>query len=490
MHDAMRCRRATGTVRPVVRAAVLVIGLAVSLAVLPHAEGQGTTDAFVWVRQFGTPSDDSGSAVAVDATGVYVAGRTALGIFPGDSYDAYLRKYDLNGTVLWTRPIATESFDYANAVAADGSGVSIAGHTGGSLQWGVSGGGVDAYVQKYDVNGTLLFTGQFGSPDFDTALAVAADGTGTYVAGRTEGTIPGQTSLGSVDAFVRRYNVDGNVSNVSWTQQFGTSGYDYASGLAVDATGVYVAGTTSGSFPGETLQGSTDAFVRKYDVRGEVLWTRQFGTSTYAAALAVAADATGVYVTGLVGGSFPGEASAGGADTFLRKYDPDGNAVWTRQYGSPGGDAGFGVGVGRSGVYITGQEDGTLPGQTSAGIPDAFLLRYDVNGTLLGVRQFGTSRFDKGDGIAVGVSGVYVAGETSGSFPGATNAGGLDAFLVSLTEPPPPPVPPGLLHDAVLFVAVLAGVGILVATLAVISLRGQRKRGKVQDPPRAPPPVG
>src|SRR3989449_1492417 len=259
MHDAMRCRRATVTVRPVVRAAVLVIGLAVSLAVLPHAAGQGTTDAFVWVRQFGTPSDDSGSAVAVDATGVYVAGRM-LGSFPGDAYDAYLRKYDLNGTVLWTRPIATESFDYANAVAADGSRVSIAGPTGGSLQWGVSGGGVDAYVQKYDVNGTLLFTGQFGSPDFDTAPAVAADRTGTYVAGRTEGTILGQTSLGSVDAFVRRYNVDGNVSNVSWTQQFGTSGYDYASGLAVDATGVYVAGTTSGSFPGETLQGGTDAF--------------------------------------------------------------------------------------------------------------------------------------------------------------------------------------------------------------------------------------
>ena len=102
MHDAMQCRRGSVTVRPVVRAAVLVIGLAVSLAVLPHAEGQGTTDAFVWVRQFGTPSDDSGSAVAVDATGVYVAGRM-LGSFPGDAYDAYLRKYDLSGTVLlWT----------------------------------------------------------------------------------------------------------------------------------------------------------------------------------------------------------------------------------------------------------------------------------------------------------------------------------------------------------------------------------------------------
>src|SRR2546428_12674775 len=110
-----------------------------------------------------------------------------LGSFPGDAYDAYLRKYDLNGTVLWTRPIATESFDYANAVAADGSGVYVPGHTGGSLQWGVSGGGVDAYVQKYDVNGTPLLTGPFGPPDFDTALAGAGAGTGTYAAGRSAG---------------------------------------------------------------------------------------------------------------------------------------------------------------------------------------------------------------------------------------------------------------------------------------------------------------
>src|SRR5207247_8642240 len=105
------------------------------------------------------------SDVAVGATGVYVAGRM-LGSFPGDAYDAYLRKYDLNGTVLWTRPIATDSFDYANAVAADGSGVSVAGHTGGSLQWGVGGGGVDAFGQKYDVNGTLLILWQFGSRHF------------------------------------------------------------------------------------------------------------------------------------------------------------------------------------------------------------------------------------------------------------------------------------------------------------------------------------
>src|SRR5207245_9673810 len=99
---------------------------------------------------------------------------------------------------------------------------------------------------------------------------------------------PGQTSLGSVDAFVRRYNVDGNVSNVSWTQQFGTSGYDYASGVAVDATGVYVAGTTSGSFPGETLQAGTDPFALKYDARAEVAWTGLFGRSQCALGVALA----------------------------------------------------------------------------------------------------------------------------------------------------------------------------------------------------------
>jgi len=49
-----------------------------------------------------------------------------------------------------------------------------------------------------------------------------------------------------------------------WTSQFGSSSYDYASGVAVDGLGnVFIGGTTGGALPGQTSSGSEDAFIAK-----------------------------------------------------------------------------------------------------------------------------------------------------------------------------------------------------------------------------------
>ena len=44
---------------------------------------------------------------------------------------------------------------------------------------------------------------------------------------------------------------------------------------------VYVAGVTYGTLPGQTNSGNYDAFVRKYDADGNELWTRQFGSASF-----------------------------------------------------------------------------------------------------------------------------------------------------------------------------------------------------------------
>ena len=158
-----------------------------------------------------------------------------------------------------------------------------------------------------------------------------------------------------------------------WIRQFGTNPDDKASSVAVDATGVYVAGFVQGPIPGEMSAGSGDAFLRKYDPEGTVVWTRQFGTPSWDAALSVVVDATSVYVAGQTDLTLPGETSAGGGDAFLRKYDPDGTVVWTRQFGTSGQDVAVSVAVHASAVYVAGRTDGTFPGETSAGFYDAFL---------------------------------------------------------------------------------------------------------------------
>ncbi|TLZ48429.1 MAG: hypothetical protein E6K18_08920 [Methanobacteriota archaeon] len=85
--------------------------------------------------------------------------------------------------------------------------------------------------------------------------------------------------------------------------QFGTSGDDYVDSLATGSGAVYVAGHTSGSFWGQTNHGGWDAFVRKYDQAGNEVWTQQFGTPAFDAAYAAAVDESGVYVGGSTTGA-------------------------------------------------------------------------------------------------------------------------------------------------------------------------------------------
>jgi uncharacterized protein (TIGR03437 family) len=95
--------------------------------------------------------------------------------------------------------------------------------------------------------------------------------------------------------------------------------------VAADATGVYVAGNTSG-LPGQCRSGESDFFVRKYNSEGVEQWTREFGASDTAFATGVAVDGSGVYVAGQAGPfgfeEFDFLPKAVGANqAFLAKFD-------------------------------------------------------------------------------------------------------------------------------------------------------------------------
>ena len=219
------------------------------------------------------------------------------------------------------------------------------------------------------------WTRQFGSPSQDTARGVAVDGEGNvYLVGGTLGTARGQTSAGSADAFLRKYDRAGARA---WTRQFGSIEWDDAFGVAVDGEGnVYVAGHADAALPGQTSAGSIDAYLRKYDTAGEELWTRQFGSREVDQAFSVAVDVEGnVYVTGETWGALPGQESAGVIDAYLRKYDDAGEELWTHQFGSSTLDQPTSVVVdGAGNVYVAGSAWGPLPGQASTGRRNAFVM--------------------------------------------------------------------------------------------------------------------
>jgi len=195
----------------------------------------------------------------------------------------------------------------------------------------------------------------------------------------------------------------------------------------VDALGnAFIAGWTSGSLGGPNA-GRSDAFLAKYDASGNLLWTRQFGTSDYDYGTAVAADTKGnVYIAG--------HSSRPWSDAFIAKYDGSGNLLWTREIlGSEAPSLAVDV---LGNVYVCGDTCRSLGGP-NAGDSDAYVSKYNGDGNLLWTCQLGTSASDESSSVAVDKKGnVYFSGWTYGSL-GAPNAAGRDALLVRLRPVPP-----------------------------------------------------
>jgi uncharacterized protein (TIGR03437 family) len=382
-----------------------------------------------WARQFGSARVDEAFAVTAGPNSVYVGGET-FGGFPefvnAGNRDAFVAKFDTAGALQWTRQFGTDANDTVTGVAADASGVYVVGRTAATLPNQTSLGAVDAFVRKYDVNGNEVWTRQFGTDSLDEALGVAVDATGVYVVGKTSGALPGQTSafLGQDDAFVRQY--DANGAEV-WTRQFGTSSVDRAHSVAVHASGVYVAGITGG--PLVSPPAGTDGFVRKYDSNGTAAWTRQITSDSNQAdmALAVAVDSSGVYVSGDTVGVFAGQAKTGGLyDAWAQKYSLDGAVQWTRQFGGTSDETSYGIAVASNWVYAS--------VYSSSGT--ARLSRFDLNGNLQGSLEFPAQDRTFAYGVAVDGGAAYLAGDKNGSTLGQTPLGDLDALLVKVPHPP------------------------------------------------------
>ena len=94
---------------------------------------------------------------------------------------------------------------------------------------------------------------------------------------------------------------------IQWLRQFGTSGIDDAWDISADGLGnVYVTGGTEGDLSG-TNAGEYDAFLRKYDSTGMLIWTEQLGNTSYDESRGVVADGLGnIYISGFTRGDLDG----------------------------------------------------------------------------------------------------------------------------------------------------------------------------------------
>ncbi|MCI0585842.1 MAG: hypothetical protein L0323_03260 [Planctomycetes bacterium] len=270
---------------------------------------------------------DTPYALALDASGaVTVAGRSFSSNFPttAGAYDTSYnggpilrsdpfvsRLSPSGGSLLYSTLLGGTENDAALALALDGSGAAtLTGVTESSDYpttvgaFDTSFGGLgDSFVTRLSPSGGSLLFSTFlgGTAEDDYARALALDGSGSATvvgstdspdfpttAGAYDTSYDGGGSLYPSDAFVTRLSPSGGSLRYS-TFLGGTSDSDYASALALDASGAAtVAGyTASSDFPTtggaydttfDTVPGSIDAFVTRLDLMPA--GATPFGTST------------------------------------------------------------------------------------------------------------------------------------------------------------------------------------------------------------------
>jgi len=301
-----------------------------------------------------------------------------------------------------------------------------------------------AFAQKKD----LLWVKKL---PYRTAISqIAHDASGNiYIAGTMGGTCTFDnttiTSVGDYDAFLVKYDKDGNLL---WVKNTAGIYGEESGGVTIDHSGnVYICGDfrskndTSSIFGQQVVSnGDNDLFVAKLDANGNTVWIKTAGGKYedvfYVSAGSITIDAgDNIYITArMIGTAYFGNitvASPHGLDAVVAAYDKNGNELWGQALGSLNWPFGRAVTIDNAGnIYATG-----VVGDYEA----LYIVKYNVQGTMLWTKKFDDPNGHlQGYDITTAPNGnLYIAGGLDGTvtFGSKTlannNISGFQSFVLA-----------------------------------------------------------
>jgi hypothetical protein len=413
-----------------------------------------------WITQYGALGDDEAMAVHASSSAVLLGGRTTSAWFGAfsdpcaevgadagrDCGDAFVFDVTSGAGVQFGQAQADE----VRGVFATDAALYIAGKTREPKDRNFKN---DGWVSELapDLSSRRWDTRIENARHVDEVLALAVDGD-LFISGGSSAPLGGQPTVGDEDAFLMRLAPGGTIGAV---QRFGSTKFEEAMGVAVDASGVYTAGQTGGylgSDPSGRNLGSTDVFLAVADrALTQVSCRADFGTAGKDVGQALAVFGDAIYVTGYTEGTMNDDLANGGGcnqalpsdtlliDVFVSKYDKACRHQWTRQFGSRAGDTSDGIAADAEYVYVVGTTGGAADHTDTPDGTDAFLRVYSAaDGDILGEIVFdsdepGALHADLARAISLDDGFAYVVGRTAGDLgrPGS-NLGGSDAFFAKI----------------------------------------------------------
>ncbi len=276
--------------------------LTILFTVMLSAITFGQAYPFDAVIHGGGNSTDKAYDVAVDNNGnQYVSGTFkntvdfggGVTITSNGNADAFVAKFDSNGTIVWANSFGGDGYntDYTDAIAVDDDGnVITASNFGDTIYVGtdtlISTGNWDIAVVKYDASGNYLWAKHAYSKskkkDFPTDLKIDSEGnyvlTGYYGDNAVDTLVYESLEIeshGERDVFVLKMDSDGNPL---WGVTGGGADKEETKALGIDEDdNIYITGffnSESSVFGTTTLTNvdGSDVFVAKLNSSGEYQW--------------------------------------------------------------------------------------------------------------------------------------------------------------------------------------------------------------------------
>ncbi|WP_413681790.1 SBBP repeat-containing protein [Prochlorococcus sp. MIT 1306] len=237
------------------------------------------------------------------------------------------------------------------------------------------------------------------------------------------------TSPGS-DLFLRKYNSDGDlkwqsisgsariITNDDFIQAIPEFNWSSANAISVDEEhSVYITGHTTLDLGGQDNKGEWDTYIRKYDSNGNSEWTEMFGTSGDDSANSITTSSDGsIYITGVT------DYSNYVGDTFISKFNTNGDNEWTQQLYND---------TNQIENHITTDSEGSLyVADRGNGYSTPSLNKYSSDGSKEWTTEIGANSDTFIADITTGSNdNIYIAGETYSDLDGNLNKGHSDVFI-------------------------------------------------------------
>ncbi|MFX0074809.1 MAG: hypothetical protein ACFE96_05170 [Candidatus Hermodarchaeota archaeon] len=350
---------------------------------------------FEWNASLGGIYVDGARGVVVDSNdNVYLAGYQDIS-GSNTNRDIVIAKYNSIGEQTWVRHWGGINDDIAYDLSIDSfDNIFIVGLTKSFDD--VDG---DAIILKYNVSGHLQWNITWGGSQFDTATSIDIDSTHNfYIGGLSQ-------SFGDTDGDAFLVKFDSNWVE-QWNTTWGGSDTEEVGCVHVDNNdNIYISGRSDSLDP---TPAEGDAYLNKYNISGDLLWTRSWGGSYTQGASGIATDSQdGVYIVCM---TFGHPASSGkGA---IVKYNSEGIYQWEEIWGVNGVYANY-----MYRIIIDSNDDLYISGTTrSYGLPnnnDAILFNYDTNGNQNWYKIWSEYEWDLSFGLCMdSYSNIYLVGDT------------------------------------------------------------------------------